>query len=420
MKWLLLFVAVSAEAKSPIRAGFVEAVDKIVQRSPLVLRQSETLEATRSRNLPQGTLLFFPSFSAEGKVGSQREFGTTTAAKSVEGVAELNLFRFGADWATTKAASREIETQEHLLLNTILSAEGEAVGALVDFIQAKHLYEVALRLLASRKDSLDIAKKRYNKGQLPSEEVDKVSVDLDNAGAQAKDAESSLAQARAELERLLGEPEIAAEWPWKDQLARAAAPLLKRTNSDLIQRPDWRAANQAAEAAEQRSKAAFGAFLPRLDARASYGYFSSETLGVKTTGPGWTAGLSLTVPLFDRLVGYSQYQTQVHAHAVAEADFEGVKRAAKKDFDSAKATFSISLETALAREKTLGTARKLYQANLERFNRGILSANDFRIDQDRMFETESNQLKGWAAAHNDFRRLCHAVGKRVEGCLNEK
>lgn len=418
MMGLLLWLAAAAHGATPIRAGFNEALDKIVQRNTVVIRQSEVTEATRAKYISTGALLWLPAISVQAKAGSDRDTGVTTARRSVEGVADLNIFRFGADLAASKAANRDVESQERLLLNTILSAEAEGVSALVNFIQSQRQLEVSRHILSTRKEALVVARRRYEKGQFASEEVDKVSVDLDNATAQMRDAESALVQASTELERLLGEPEVAPEWPWKDSLPKSAQPLLKLANVDLSARPDWQAASSSVELAEQRSKEAFGDMLPRLDARASYGYFSNEVLGVRTTGPAWTAGLSLTIPLFDRLAGYGRYQAQVHSKAAAEADWEGIKRNARKEWSAAKSTLAISLDTALAREKTQALARKLYQANLERFNRGILSANEFRIDQDRLYETEIFVLKGWAAVHNDYRRLCHALGRRVEKCAD--
>ncbi len=417
----LLFVLVAAaHAASPVKAGFVEALEKIVERSPVVARQKEVVESTRAKYISTGALLWLPTITGQAKAGSVGEAAVTTSNRSVEGVADLNLFRFGADVATSRAASREISSQEHQLQNALLTTEGEGVATLVAYIQAKRQLEVTGRILESRRDGLKVARRRYEKGQLAIEEVDKVSVDFDNSAAQARDAEVDLARAAADLERLLGEPEIVSEWPWKETISKSVPPLLKRSSTDLSQRPDWLAAEARVESADQRAKEAFGDMLPRLDARASYGYFSNETLGVRTTGPAWTAGLTLSVPLFDRLVGYGKYESQIHNRGIAQAELETVKRAAKQDWDSSRATLILSLDTALAREKTLGLARKLYAANLERFNRGILSANDFLIDQDRLYQTETNALKGWAAAHNDFQRLCQAAGRRLSQCLGER
>ncbi|MBI1860516.1 MAG: TolC family protein, partial [Deltaproteobacteria bacterium] len=336
--------------------------------------------------------------------------------QSVEGVAEFNLFRFGADIAGARAANKEIESQEFTLQNTLLTAEAEAISALVDYILATRKIDVADRILLSRKDSLSVANRRYEKGQIPLEEVDKVSVDLDNATAQKRDAEASLAQASADLERLLGEERISTEWPWKDSLPKEV-PRLIQESADLTRRPDWQISSKDWELAEQKAHEAFRDLFPRLDVKVSYGYFKTDLYGVGSSGPGWTAGLALTIPLYDRLVGYGRYRAQAHTQMAADAQFEGVRRLAKRDFDSARATLGISLDTALNREKTLGVARKIYQANRERFNRGILSANEFRIDQDRLTETETLVLHGWASAHNDFRRLCHAIGRRVAACL---
>ena len=128
--------------------------------------------------------------------------------------------------------------------------------------------------------------------------------------------------------------------------------------------------------------------------------------------------ITLSIPLFDRLERYGEFKEAVHNQSVSELQFEKVKRKAKQEWKSTEGAFLIALKSARQREKTLATSRKLYEDNLKRFKRGLISANDLIVDLSRLFDSETFAVQGWAEVHRKFTSLCHSVGQRVGNCLN--
>lgn len=410
----------SVHAVAVETVGFAEALDQIVKRSPSVQKQQALLESVRSGSL-SSRLFFLPSLSLQAQHLSSEVPGIVTSKQSVGGTATLNLFRFGSDAAGMDAATADIRSQEWTVEDTTIAAESEAVGTLVANIQASLELSTLRQIVETRKTAWEIANKRYQRGLLAAEEADAISIDLANAQSQLKDAEIAVLNARADLERLIGEGRVVAtDWPWKTSFDSVVAKLSQYDAKALENRPDWRAAQQKVVGASKRVSQSWGTLFPSLDAQVSYGYARSDISGATTTGPEWTGTITVSVPLFDRLANYGDYRSRFHQKTAADMDLEKIQRLAKKEWESARSTLDISWQTAQEREKMLTLARKLYQANLKRFNRGLISANELRIDQDRLYQSELHTVRGWASLHTNFARLCHSLGLRLRRCMDEQ
>ena len=157
--------------------------------------------------------------------------------------------------------------------------------------------------------------------------------------------------------------------------------------------------------------------LPSLDLGVSYGYFDSFDPKPSIKGTEWAGGITLTIPLFDRLANYGSYQAAVHGKQAALLQLERVKRQSKADYDSAYKSLQISLQSAFTREKTVGVSRRLYEANLKRYKRALVNANDLQIDQDRLIQSELLAIRGWGEVHEELTKTCHSIGKRLADCL---
>ncbi len=393
---------------------FDQALNQIVSRSTSVAIQDANLNATHARNLPV-RLSFVPSLSLEAKHIETRTVAvnnTPLSFRQVEGVAQLNIFKFGADYAAIQAANHFEDQQRFLLDESVLRAEESGVRALVARTQRQKEVATLTEILKIQKDLLDIARQRYASGYLPLQEVDKVSVDLDNAGSRLADGQVRAIDAMTTLEGLLGHSDIVANWPWKDRFGSALAQseaLVTDPTSLLSSRPDWRAAQSRVEAQDRRVSQAWRQMYPSLDASFSYGYISLGTTQ-------WTGSVGATLPLFDRLLNYSSAKAESYMRSAADASLEQVRRDAKVDWESARLTFQTSLHSALTRDRTLVTSRRLYQDNLKRFQGGRASANDLALDRGRLFDSELLAIQGWAAVHVAYARYCHSRGLRIASC----
>lgn len=397
---------------------YLQAVETIVDRNPEVGTQAANIEATRGRTLPT-RLALLPAVSLQARQDYFRQFGINASRLGAAANVDFNLFRFGSDWAGMTAARREIEAEQMQLSATKILTESAAVDALNQWLLSEQEMEILARLVRLREGLLEIGRRRFERGQIPKQEVDKLSIDWENERAMMRDAEAANVRAAARVDELLGHHFLQKEWPWKDRLA-AKMPWLDKAEPVFSDRPDWKAAQKRLEAARERTSQSWGRILPSLDLNLSYGYYRAESGGATSQRPEWNGALVFSMPLFDRLAAYGDYKARVEGAKVAELDLERVRRLARNEWEASKGALGLAVETALARDKTLGLSRNLFQDNQRRFERGLIEANDLNVDQQRLLQSELLTVRGWSTAHTTLARLCFARGLRVKECLEKR
>jgi len=408
-----LLSSFSLAATQPL--SFDDAIEKILNRSPEIGIQENKVKSTNALNLPS-RLSLLPSLSVSATNDFDKAFlsNETTTTRTLQGSMRFNLLRYGADFAAMNAAGSEEDAEIQTLSQTILSTENQAVKGLVRVLETLKLVQINEKILDTRNLLLKISKERYKSGRTPKQEVDKVSIDLENTTSSLRDSESNEIKARAELVNLLGDDNVLTDWPWIERFKTKAPPVLATTLDQLKTHPQWKAAKSRITSAQYRKNENFGNIFGAIDLTGSYGYLHSVTSGLD--GTFWRGGVEATIPLFDRLSNYGKYKAQVHEVSSAELSFERVKRDLRSQFEANKGAFKISLETAVARDKILTMARKIYEDSLERYKRGIADANDLILDQQRLFDSETFAVRGWAEAHRTYTDYCHSLGLRVKNC----
>jgi outer membrane protein TolC len=398
--------------------SFEDALSQIIGRSTALATQNANLGVAQANKLP-AQFAFAPSLSLDAVETWTGNKSYTLSSSLVEGVAKLNLVHWGADIAQLKAAGLDEESQKSTVNATLLKVEDDAIRALIGWIQRKREIEVNQGIVKTQSELLKIAQQRFNGGYLPLQEVNKISVDLDNASASLADAEVRAIEARAAVENLLGHSSVAENWPWRERIIATNLKSIAGPKLDLSQRPDWLAAQAKRDAEEERYNRNMRLLLPSVDSSLAFGNYTNPgaTFGLPGTGSlSWTGTISMTLPFFDHLVSYTNVRTQLYARSAAEATLTQVERDALSDWEAAQRSFKATLETALARDKTLSASHKIYEDNLRRFQAGRISANDLALDQRRVFDSELFAVQGWSAAHLAYSRLCHSVGRRVHDC----
>lgn len=275
--------------------------------------------------------------------------------------------------------------------------------------------DILHRILELQEKSLALSKTQYQRGFLPLQEVEKLSVDFENSKSRIMDAEVRQIQANATLSALLGHSDVQVGWPWKPGMEpEKIKPRVQSLEFPSTGLPSLVAAQSRLIAEERRQSRSWRLILPSLDLGFTYGYYSPENWADRSRA--WTSSVSLTVPLFDRLANVSNYRAQTMARNVAEIAVEQTRRETSSQWISAKGSFLTTLDSAWVREQTLARSRKLYQDNVQRFQAGKMSANDLRQDQSRLLESELFTIQGWGSLHRAYARLCHASGRLVENC----
>lgn len=407
-------VATSVQA-TPI--AFDEALLRIVSRDTQVGAQRSNADATRARNIPI-RLAFAPSITGDAsQTTTKTESAPRATARSLQAVARLNLFRFGADLANWRAASSDETAADAAVAASVLKAEDSGTRLLIAELQRNMEIEVNARIARSRGELLAIARERYARGLLPAQETQKFEIDLANVQASLRDAELQRYETHSSLAQALGERTsddalVPLEWPWKERLTASPARALAADPLKLDSVPTWRAAQARAEAESERQSRNLRAIFPSIDGSLSVG----RTYLGGTSTDGWTGVVNVSIPLFERLTNYSNYRAQYFARQNADLALEQAERDVRAEFDASRRSFTTALESALARERTVELSRRIYRDSLRRFQAGRLNANDLVVDQSRTFDSERLAIQGWGAAHLAYMRLCHALGRSIFEC----
>jgi len=416
LSFLLHFIIGAAELPE---ISYLDALDAVLSRSPEVAAQDTKIDGVWGQTLPD-RLSLLPSISLQARQDTRREFGLDATRTGAAASLDFNLFRFGSDISGMRAASREVEAERLQLEAARIEIESSAIDALNQYLQTAKEVAILTRLVGLRENLYRLGKKRFDRGLIPSQEVDKLSIDWENEKALLRDADTAVIRSSARVDELLGHHRVQTEWPWIERLSQKRFPLPEKDENVLAQRPDWKTAQKRFSANEARAAQSWGKIFPSLDFNVSYGYYSAAVGGVNSQRPEWASSLVLTVPLFDRLSNYGAYEALSQAAKAAEFEWERVKRSAKKEWDSAKGAMGLSVETALTRDKTLAVSRSLYQDGLKRFERGLIEANDLNVDQQRLLQSELLAVRGWATAHTTLARLCFAQGLRIRACFEKE
>ncbi|MFL5814170.1 MAG: TolC family protein [Bdellovibrionia bacterium] len=413
----LMTSALAGAGETPL--GFDQALNQIMARSTQIGAQREAYESLESANLPT-RLFYLPTISTNAKVSYNGDPSSVRlrTARHAEVQADLNIFRFGADYTQLRAAQNDEAQQKEVLSSTILQTEDQAVQALIEAIRTGFELDVLRRQVKVREEALQIAQKRYERGFLAEQEVRKVLIDVSNAQSRLAQGELSSIEANSTLRSLLGPDPIAIQWPWKTALTSAKADeLTKRFKFDLKDRPDWAAAQARLTANEYRRTHNYLLMLPSLDASITYGYYKYDFDAGAPNGPAWQGAFVVTLPIFDRLVNLSNGRAQ--AHLVRQAAFQQteVERNADAQVSAAKQSLLRAVTSAAERDTTLSKSMNLYQDSLRRFQNGRADTNEMLLDQTRVLDTELLAISGWSEAHLALARFCHSLGKRVAECL---
>lgn len=410
-----LLVPTDTRAQVPA-ANFEDVVQKIVTESREVARAKTQSTLVKERNRP-AHLAYYPTLS--GQVGAQRgtvDRGLPPDDSLSAGInSNLNLYRFGADAASIRAADFEESAAETAVQDAILKVEGEAAKTLLEYIKATKELEVLSRIEKHETESFDIASLRYKRGLLALQEIQKLEIDRERSRARLDDAKTAVSIVEVRVANLSKGMRPHREWPWEKEKLEAKAAQIESQSSAAS--PEILALEQRLSARRADVEAARAKRYPSLDFDASYSHSRSLSQADGKRTP-WQLGISLSVPLFDRFS--AQSATHVAMENVTELRLE--KEAAElrngENLQIASLNFKNALASLRSREKALNGSRKLYQFSLERFEKGVLSVNDLSVDESRLYDAELLVLNAMQTVHQSFVELCHAKGQRLSLCLS--
>lgn len=412
MKWSHSFVILIFFISSDCFANdwsFKDQVRSIVHNQKTKEISRLSLAAARERSTSKDWS-FLPSVSASAArhaVTRYSDTDSTTTYNDMGVDVSMNIFRFGGDFAIRNGSTETIKAAELSNKMKELSAETSAAQVLCDAISAHLEINVYEHRMTASRQSLAAAAARYRKGILSEQELAKLKLESDRLEMSFRSAKRKAAQTRDLAMKYGGDLPANVDWPLTQHpelYTRASAWINSVYSAELR----LKALEASAAAASYAIGEARSALLPSLDL--GIGWSRSGLPDFKNQADRREVVAKLTIPIFSGFRDYGEYQGRVHEFAVAQANLEVERALAPKQFEFSVNEIRGALEDATERQRQIAIAEQLYQDNLKRFERGLVSVNELSIDEHRVRETELAAIEAWSTVHIGLFKLAELKG----------
>jgi TolC family type I secretion outer membrane protein len=415
-----------AEAAGAIGKGETLTLERCVrialENHPSIIAGTHAVGAAESR-IGQARSNYYPQVTLSSGYTRYSSVAdpTNTALSQYTGTASLtqSIYEFGRTWNQVTIEQRFRDAARSDLRDTANLVVFNVKGAYYNVIQSQKTVEVLADTVKSFERHLEQAKAFFETGVRSKFDVTKAEVDLSNARLNLIRAENSLRIARVTLNNAMGVPD-APEYGIVDSLPFAKYDV---TFEDAVQRayanrPDLLALLARKEAADESVSLVKKGYLPVLSGTASYIWeesrdFQSETRfwspGL-TEKSGWSAGVTLTFPLFSGFLTSYQLREARENFNVTKANEESLRQVVLLDVQQAYLNLHEAEERVGVNELTVKQAEESYEIAKGRYEAGV---GDIIEETDALVALRNARL-GLIAAQADY-KVAEAALKRAMG-----
>ncbi len=349
----LIFISISAiGAEEIIKKGETLSLQRCIEislmRQPNILAAASTVDASRSRvgeskanyypqiNWTSGYSRISPVSGTTGGSSSGRSSGTTTNRSfdqyTSSAALNQNIYDFGRTSAQVKIANLNYDSSRFDFRNVSEQIIQNVEQAYYGVLAAKRNRDVAADSVRQFQLHLEQAKGFYEVGTKPKFDVTKAEVDLSNAKLNLIKAENALKIAIVNLNNAMGVPE-APDYTIEDNLSfsKYEITLEEALSRAYENRPDLQSIVAKRKAAEASVDFAKANYYPSLTGNASYSW-AGETFPLDH---GWTAGATLSIPIFSGFLTKNQVAESRANVNVLKAGEESVRQTVILDVQQA-------------------------------------------------------------------------------------
>ena len=370
---LVLSLSTISAAQEPLTLERALALAR--DRTPSVLAARARIEGARAR-LGGASLLLRENPEVEAAAGRR------DGSEKVEVGFLQNLDLGGRRSARIGIARAELASTAAESENALRQALRSVVSAYFRAYQAQERVALALRAEAITSEILEIARRRYEAGDVAVLDVNLAQAALARDRADAHAARSTLSAALGELRALL------AFGPEQGLKLAAAAPLsrvfdLPSLLSQAIDRPDIRALQAELDAAKAEIRLGRAQAWPEFGLGGRYEREEGQDLLL--------GAIRLTLPIFDR-GQYARAEASARARGL-ELQLEAARRDVRREVSSA---FEVYLQQKAAVEELEKNALRVLEENeslsRESYEAGQISLAEFLLVRREILETRSDYL----------------------------
>jgi outer membrane protein TolC len=359
---------------------------------------------------------FLPSASASatvGQGGSYRAdgvpgtFGAGSDNSSARLSASYTLFNGFADLAGLASAQAAMRSAEAAAQATRASVSYQLRAAFLDLLQAQEREAQARDTAKRRADNVDLVQMRFTAGLENKGSLLQTQAQAAQADAEAAKAARSRRRSAQELGRLLGRvPAASGDLEAAGNLETPALPEAGSFNVDAL--PAVLQALSARESAEQALRKQKGSWLPSLGASASVGRSGADWLSEDGS---WSAGLSLSLPLFSggsRLAQTLSASSRLEAARIAE---QAARDQAYADLRGSYDALADAVDAAQVQAKFLEAGEVRADVAQAQYAQGLLGFTDWDLVETDRINAQQQALSTRGDAQRALAAWDKALGR---------
>lgn len=361
---------------------------------------------------------YYPTFKASSSytytTPADERMGVSPDSFDTRLAVRQPLYDGGATVNLVAGARQNMAAQDYEVARTRQEIVLAVKSAFYEVMKRRDLLEVAKSSLGSAEKHLEQARALHTEGISPRADVIKVEVQVSSAGLEVIRAENAVLQARANLAAAMGLP-AASDFAVTPAGTLTPLPVLPPLAESLAQaqagRPELRGIMARIEAARTNVRQSESGFYPSLSLDAAIGQQESS---YPPEDKKWSVGLTLGIPVFERLTTRSKKNQAVAALNALKAGELQTLRGVELEVQQAW----LALKEALERLALTGKAREQAEEDLRvsegRYQEGVGNILEVIDAQNALAQAKTNDVVANYDIANARARLDRATGVGLE------
>ncbi len=358
----------------------------------------------------------YPGFYIEAGAGTGNFAGgsrseTRNSYAYVGPVLNWEIDFWGKYRRATESARGQLTASEYGLRTVQLGLISQVVGTYYLLLDYHQRVKISKSTLKSRKESLDIIQKRFDKGIIPELDVNQAQIQLEIAASAIPQYERAAAQTENALSILLGRiPESIRTG--KGLMKEPVPPEIPTglPSTLLERRPDIMQARYLLASQTANIGVAEAMRLPAISLTGMVGLASSELSSITSSGGTWSAGGGLFGPIFEFYKNIRRVEIEEAKTREALFFYENTVLIAFQEVDDALVEIGTYKRQIMAVERKVKAARNAYRLAKLRYDKGVSSYLEVLETERALFsaELELSELKQLYL--NGYVKLYQALG----------
>ena len=406
-------VCADTEAFAGKTLSLEECVEVGLRTNPAVEISTWNRQAVREK-VEEAKGGYYPTFKASSS------YTYTTPADEKMGVSPDNfdtrlavrqpLYDGGATANLVAGVRQSIAAQDYEVARIRQEIVLAVKSAFYEVMKRRDLLVVAESSRAGAEKHLEQTRALYGEGVSPRADVIKVEVQVSSAGLEVIRAENAVLQARANLAAAMGLPpaaDLAVTMDGAIPPVPVLPPLAESLAKAQAGRPELRGIKARTAAAQTNIRQVESGFYPSLSLDAALGQQESSYPPEERK---WSVGLTLAIPVFERLTTRSKKNQAVAALGALQATELQALRGVELEVQQAW----LALKESLERREVTGKAREQAEEDLRvsegRYQEGVGNILELLDAQTALTQAKTNEVVAIYDIDNAGARLDRATG----------